>query len=590
MGIKSKNFEGISTNIPGIYSKSEFPPSLGASGISLNIVAVIGLSKGGIPYNATGLTDPERVNVISSVAQALDTLEDDDGFYMTEFYLSPSNDAALNAPTACLMFRVDPAIQAASTLQDGSSNDIIDLVSLRYGTSGNQTARKVEAATNLGHKVTIKYKGVILAEQNDIGLEYLEIQYSGAGSAAEMNITALQLDTTVTAGSPEEDLVLLFADFPKLGDLVEYINEQPAFTCILKAASDILTTTFDAVTAQDIKTAAYTAVAHVEALIQFFNAQSQNEISASLTSAAIRTDVENDANFVFMTAGSKGAAASTDWGNTLTLMEKFRINHILVATGDAAIQAMVNTHINRMSSIEGKRNRTASSGSVAGQTLALRYAEAKALNNARFEYHFTPFSRFDLVNNNVKKSFAPFLGAAFTAGIRYGNNTTISATFKTINVLSIDESYSNPEKKTIIGSGGTLFGEEERGFTVTHNVSTYQGENLILNLPSMLRTTDAITLDSQSRIQTRLASLLTAADALIIEDTKNFLTSNLLPGYRDSQKWLTDDPITGDSAFSDVEFTLSGDSFEFKFTGIVPAPLHFGFIKQKFVVVGSRSA
>ena len=32
MGIAEKQFEGISTNIPGVYSKSEFPPSAGAAG------------------------------------------------------------------------------------------------------------------------------------------------------------------------------------------------------------------------------------------------------------------------------------------------------------------------------------------------------------------------------------------------------------------------------------------------------------------------------------------------------------------------------------------------------------------------------
>lgn len=590
MGVASKNFEGISTNIPGVYTKSEFPPSLGSSGISLNVVAVIGSSKGGVPYNATGLTDAERVNIISSVAQALDILEEGDAYYMTEFYLSPTNDAALNLPTTCLMFRPDPATQGSSTLKDGSSNDIIDLTSSRYGTSGNQVARKVETATNLGHKVTIKFKGVTLAEEDDVGFEYLEIQYTGAGTAATMTISATQLGTTVTGGPGGEDLTLLFADFPKLGDLVEYINEQTSYTCILKAPSDTLTTTFDVVTGQDIKTSAYTAVAHVEALIQFFNSQSQGEIIAALHASAVRTDVANDANFVFMTSGAKGSATSTTWGDTFTLMEKFRINHILVADSTAAYHAMASTHVNRMSAIEGKRNRTASSGAAAAQTIATRLAEVKSINNARFEYHFTPFSRFDLPNNSVKKSFAPFLGAALTAGIRYGNNVTISATFKTLNVLSVDETYTDPEKKQIIGGGGSLFGEEERGFVVTHNVSTYQGENLILNLPSMLRTADAITLDSQARIQTRLAAQTTAADALIIEDMKNFLYSNLLPDYRDSKKWLTDDPITSDAAFSDVEFTLSGDSFTFSFTGIIPAPIHYAFIKQKFVVVGARAA
>lgn len=586
MGIAPKSFAGISTNIPDVYTKSEFPPSAGAAGAVTNIVAVIGSCNGGVPYNGAGLNDEEKFSRISSVAQGLDVLRGGAAMHMAEFYLTPTKDPALGNPTQVLVFRVDPATQAVNTLEDGSSNDIIDLNSTRWGTLGNQLARKVEAATNLGHKVTIKFQGTTITEQDDVGLEYLAIQYTGAGSAAVMNITATQLDIAATA-APADDLTLLFTDYVKLGDLVEYINEQANYTCRLLSASNTDTTTFDAVTGQDIKTAEYTAVAHVEALIQFFNSQSQGEVEAALTTAAVRTDVANDANFVFMASGTKGVESATDWAAALTLMEKFKINHVLAATGNTTYHAMVDAHLRLMSSIENKRNRSGGSGAAAAATLATRLNETKVLNSARFEYHMTPFKRADITNDNVLTSFEAFYGAALTAGIRFGNDVTISAVFKTLNVLALDETYDTPTKKQIIAAGGSLFDTEERGFVVRHNLSTYQGQNLILNLPSMLRTADAITLDSQVKIQTRLAAQTTAANSLIVADMKNYLLTNLLPGYRDDQHWITNDPITGEPAFSDVEFTLEGDAFYFSFTGIIPAPMHFVFVKQKFVVPGS---
>lgn len=587
MGMAMKSFEGISTNIPGVYSKSIFPPSAGNTGARTNVVAIIGSCDAGVPYNAAGVDDASRLNVISSVAQALDVLRGGDAYYMAEFFLTPTKDAALNKPSEVIVFRVDPAEQAVSTVKDGSSNTIIALKSSRYGTVGNQLCRKIVTGTSEGYRVTLKFQGSIVADVDNITLNCLQIQYTGSGTAATMTINSTGLTTSVT-GASADNLSLTWADFPTLGALAAFIDEHPAYTCTLMTASNESSDILDAVSSQDIMTTAYTAKALVEALIRFFNKQSGGEVVASLETGAARTPVAVDTNFVFFTGGTKGTATATDWANCLAYMEKFKLNHILVASGNPTYAAMVDDHCQRMSGIKEKRNRAASGGAALGKDLATRIAESRAMNSARFEYHYTPIYRADVVNNGEVKQFAPFFGAALTAGIRYANNVTMSATFKSVNVLGVAEKYDTPTKEKIISAGGTLFGVEENGVVVIHNVTTYQGQNLILNLPSMLRTCDAITLDSQARIQARLAAQMTAADALIINDMKNFLTTNLLPDYRDSKKWLTDDPINGDKAFSDVEFRLEGDAFYFTFTGIVPAPMHFVFVKQKFVVPGSK--
>jgi hypothetical protein len=102
----------------------------------------------------------------------------------------------------------------------------------------------------------------------------------------------------------------------------------------------------------------------------------------------------------------------------------------------------------------------------------------------------------------------------------------------------------------------------------------------------MLRTADYITLDSQFKIKNRIASLDRAPNSIVIKSIENYLITNLLQFYKDNG-FLTDDPYTGQKAFSNVSFRLQGDVFYFEFTGILPAPLHYVFVKQNFTITGN---
>jgi len=356
----------------------------------------------------------------------------------------------------------------------------------------------------------------------------------------------------------------------------------------MKSDGDTDTTTFDAVAAQDILTLPYACVANVEALIQFITNESKGELKASLHAAAVRTDVTNDANFIFLTSGSDGVIANSHWIASLALAEKHAINHILVASGDASIHALVANHIQTMSAVENGKNRSAGAGALSSiaTTDATMIAEMFALNSSRFEYHCTEFERTDVFANGVKTTFDPFYMAALTAGIRFANHETTSPVFKTVNVLSVSRIYSRSEKKALIAAGGTLVERAERGFEVVHNVSTYQKTNLLLNIPSGLRTCDSITLDMAAKVRARIAAMRQAPNALVIADMLNWLTASVLPGYK-TLGWITDDPNNGDPAFSDVRFSLVGDRFEFGFRAIVPVQIHYAFITQDYVVVGT---
>jgi len=253
------------------------------------------------------------------------------------------------------------------------------------------------------------------------------------------------------------------------------------------------------------------------------------------------------------------------------------------------VHAMVSAHNAEMSKIEIKGNRSGGAGASLGLSKTDKIAQIKALNDARFEYWVTPFYRYDLAGDGSKTLFDPFYGAALGAGLRFANNITMSVTFKDLNVLAVGESYDIPTKKELIATGASLFGIDDEGsISVIHNVTTYQGTSLILNLPSMLRTADFITLDSCAKIKAYIKGLTKAPDEYVIKTTMNYILQTLLPGYV-SQGYLSADPVNKTPAFSNVTFALGGDRFDYGFKGTIPAPLHFVFSTQEFVSMGSAN-
>lgn len=593
MGASTQNFAGIETNIPGTYTKAEFPPAPGSGRTAGNVVVIMGESKGGVPAvtTDTDILDDDKINQISSLAQAKDLLVSGNGYYMTEFFMTPSNDPNLNTPTNCKFVRVNNGVRATSIIKSSvGSVNTIDLKSARWGALGNQLSRKIEAGSSTGKKVSLKFKGVDILTQDNVSYIYFNIQYTGAATVCTMSINATTLTTTTASVNiPADDLSLTLADYKTIEALVAYIDQHPSYTCTLVQGAVKNPNTLDVVSSQSIVTA-YDAKADVEAVIDMINGNSKGEVTATLSSGATRILLANDASFIFFSGGSDSTASSNDWATAFALLEKFSVNHILIATGDSTIHSMLSQHLTTMSSIENKQNRSGGAGALNTHTISQKKSNARLLNNARMEYWATGIYRPDALNGNVNTLFDPFYGAALGAGIRFSNNTTISATFKTVNILGVAEKYSIQTTKDLIASGCSLIADSPRGFAVKHNVTTYQGENLILELPSMLRTADYISLDIIKQTENRMASLLSAPTAMVIKEMQNYVVTNLLPSYRD-QGLLTNDPYSKSPAFSDVEFNLFGDRFEVSFTGIIPAPLHFTFITEKFVIVGySRKA
>jgi hypothetical protein len=582
MPIAPKIFEGQTIYQPGVYTSTNYMGTPSDIGVLSNVVAVVGTSVGGIPYNAN-VNDNEKVNIITSVNDALNKLKGGNGYYMCEFFLTPTRDETLRKPSQVLFFRVNPATKSYVFVKDSSNNNVIKVSSLDYGEHTNNFSKKISNGTIKGKKIEVNYAGQNVFSADNIDYECFDIKYNGTGTTCELSITSTQL--VITSDESTDNITLDFSQYDTIGKIVSFISSRPNYTCVLKGNIDKPSNELDIISNVDIKTNTYTTKANVQAIIDAFN--SSGIVLAELVGS--RTNVQNDATFTYFSGGTTPTPTITDWINTFALMERFNINHILVASGDPLVHSLASNHCNSMSNVNNKKNRTWASGASLNKTKSQKIAEAKALNDPRGIYFVTPIKRFDYINNGVVKVFDPFFAAAFDAGIRYANNITISSTFKKPNILGINEDYSNMDKDDYIKNGCSLISATESNeYEITHCITTYQGNNLILNLPSMLRTADYITLDSQFKIKNRIASLDRAPNSIVIKSIENYLITNLLQFYKDNG-FLTDDPYTGLKAFSNVSFRLQGDVFYFEFTGILPAPLHYVFVKQNFSITGNVS-
>jgi hypothetical protein len=575
----ARKFGALDIYIPGTYVNQQFPPAPGSGRASANIVAIIGESGGGVPVNAN-VSDSEKLNFFTNTRDVIDKLVNGNGMYGSYFYLTPSNDPNISPPTQLIYIRANNATKSSSEIQNSSNVPCIDLKSVRYGTLGNQIAKKVETGSVIGKKVTIKFRGQTIMEEDNITYEYLKIAYVGSGSSAELSISNGVLSTVI--GTVTSDAISLnLSEYQTISDLVAKINEFPAYEAEAVSFSFKNPLTLDGVTNLDIFTE-QSLFGTIQAVIDRINGVAGNEVEASIVSESVRTGtLNNDSGFISFTGGTSSVANTQNWIDAFTLADKFNINYVLLASGDPTVQSILSNHVSVNSATKNRKNRQGGSGALLGDNFSTKLTRARLLNNARIEYFGTPILREDPLDQNRTRIFDPFYGAFIGAGIRFGNSITISATGKSANIQGVGELYSVSQEEQLIQAGVSYFKPSENGFEIGHNITTSQAENPILQLPSVMRTVDFISLDSIRRIDSRMKNLTSAPTQSVIKEFQNWSITVLLPSYINEGLLIR---------FQDVQFSLVGDSWQFEFTGIVPAPLHYAFVTQKFVLNGFDQA
>jgi len=450
-------FNGKLITSPGTFSKVDDSALLNQNLSTGNVVCVIGSSKGGKPNTGLSFGNPDDAKAALLDGELLTAVQN---------AFNPSNET--DGPSQVVAIRVNPAVQAALTLKDAGTNNVINLVSTDYGQYTNQIQVTVAAGSLTGLKVTTQL-GNQFYTQDNLARTPFSIQYSGGQATASMTISDTQLVLFAPNATPVA--TALFSSYPTVAQLVDYINTIAGFTATVLDGNDDLPTAsaLDHVTAVDVKTALYTVHADLQAVIDWFNGQAEPLVNATrVANAASPPDVLAT---TFLAGGSDGVVTNTQWSNAFTTLQGLDVQWVNPVSGDPSITAMADAHVQFMSTV-GKKERRAICGTVVGTTDADAIAAAKALNSDR-----TSLVHIGYYNYNAAGAltlYPPYLTASLIAGAFAGVSPGTALTNKALAVRGFERYLKNPIDTDSLLQGGVMPVEQaDKGFIVTQSISTW---------------------------------------------------------------------------------------------------------------------
>ena len=475
--------------IPGAYSRRNFVSNEGG-GVSSGNICILGSSD---------LGEPQKLLVFDSANDARGALSGGDGLEAIIQAFAPGNDLT---PQQVGFIRVNDGLQSSRTLQK-SAADSLTVKSYSYGVPMNQVRLKFSAGTVAGsHKIETDYKGDSY-ELDDIERKSFLIQYTGAGSAAAMDITATKLTSTVTAGPGSENLDITLSEFPTISELVQYINNQAAYTAsVLTGVITEKSIELDMVAAVDIFTTAYTVKSDYQVVYETLLA-SNNYLGTVEKEGTDRSVPGYDSDFVYLSGATSGTFTTTDVTNALEVIEEEDVQLLATHSNDAAVHILIKNHCVDMNSVEGRRERQAYLGGALGEDNAAIASRTLILNSSFVSLCSPGYYQYD--DNGDEFLYSPaFLGCkqiGMVSALALNNPTT----FKTMNVLRWEKDYTRSDKNTLIKAGVLVGAKDQDGVYITvRSLTTYQGSLLQQNEASIMRESLYQSADLRTRMEKAL--------------------------------------------------------------------------------------
>jgi len=520
-----------------------------------NVVALVGRSSGGQPNTALTFGSP---------SEAIATLRD--GELLTAALKAFDPSAQTGGPASVVAVRVNPATQASLALLDGASATVVNLVSTDYGLWTNQIKLKIEAATTAGRKLTTQV-GNSYFSQDDVLRNAFTVRYTGGAASAQMTVNG----TTVTLAAPTGTTVATIdlATYPTIQQLVDRINVVTGFTAAVLDGNGAAPTLqgLDFVTAQDVKTATYTATAHLQAIVDWFNGLGEGFVTATRP-AGVGT-LPAVLPFTYLAGAVDGVVTNTEWSNAFTTLQTVDVQWVVPVSSDPSIHAMADSHVAFMSGV-GRMERRAICGAPAGTSDATAITLAKAINSDRTS--LVHLGYYDFNAAGTLTLYPPYMTAALLAGAFSGVNPGTSLTNKTIKVRGLERKLRNPTDTDALITGGVLCVEDTaQGFKVVKSISTW----LVNDNYNRVEVSTGVALDFVAR-NVRLALDVLRGEkgnAMALARAKSIVRGTLTELARDEPQGPG--VLAGDAtnpAFKGISVSLDGDVMrvEFQCSPVVP--------------------
>lgn len=424
-----------------------------------NAIAYVGKAAGGKPNTVLSFGSPDQARDVLRGGEMLDAV-------VKAF--DPSEDTG--APPTVHVVRVNPATQAALALNSAPGAAAINLKSANYGLPDNLIKVKVEDGAISGKTVSVSV-GADYIHGDNLGRAAFSVHYTGEEATAVMTIAADKV--TLTAGATPA-VEILFDTFGTVASLVDKINSLGDYTAEALERSDNKKTPngLDFIDGQDIKTAKYEARSDLQEIVDWFNNAAFGFVVAERVAAS--GAVPSNIPYTFLSGGSDGLTTAIEWANGLATLQTKDVQWVGVISGDPAMHAMVDAHVNFCSTVL-RRERRSIAGTDLATTDEMATAAAKSINSKRTSLVHIGHYTYGL---DGKLELRPaYMTAAMIMAAFAGVNPGTPLTNKSIKVQGLERDLLNPTQTDPLLLGGIMPVENtESGYKVTQSITTWLGD------------------------------------------------------------------------------------------------------------------
>lgn len=442
---------------------------------------------------ATGIANAINGNTSTTLTDAINgVVASSSGAVVTVTAKYPGVDGNTTTFTAST---VGGAITASgATLAGGTGNTLATITSNDYGLYTSQIYFQFAAGSISGTKATVGLTttgnlvgGVVV--QDNISRNLITIQYTGAGTACTLTVNDSTLTTSVT-GAPADNLNIAFATFGTIQQVSDAINATGKYTCTVASNASSLSSAsqFDNRNAVDVKTAAVTLTANLQALFDFLNSSSNPFFKATRKANPTASLPGFTGSNQYLVGGSDGTTANQDWTTAINALQKIDVDIVVPVTDNATYHAAVLAHVQYMSSTARQPRRAIVGGALGEYNPAnsvptqLITSRAAALDSSRIMLVSPGINYYDAAQTLQSGS------SAFTAALVAGMASAVEAgeplTHKYLsNVVSLETTYLPADLDTLL-LGGVCPIEvvQGRGFRIVKSRTTWTGDTNYANV------------------------------------------------------------------------------------------------------------
>lgn len=429
-----------------------------------NNLAIVGLSDGGKPNVPLRFSSPAEAKAVLVSGELLTAVNK---------AFAPS--AATGSPRTITAVRVGAPTRSTLTLKDASAANAIVLTSTVYGLPANQITVAVEAGTSMGQRVTLRL-GTTYTVGDNLARDAFTVHYTGAGAAATIDVTATSVVLkSGTGGSLVTDATILFVNAPTVQQVVDRINAVTGYTASAAPVSSLKPAAngLDFATAVDIKTAAVTIGADLQAVVDYLNSANSKFVTA------VRATGAGAVPALIATTYLSGATYPTvlteDWSNAIDILENVDAQHIVPLSGDAAVHAMAAAHAQFMSTAS-MQERRAVVGGPAGVSIEEAQTRALAIADDRTSFAWPAHYDYDILGTATLQP--GYMTAVLVAAAHAAINPGTALTNKPLAVAALEINARVPsDTDGLIQSGVLVVAPTATGNKVIRDISTWLADN-----------------------------------------------------------------------------------------------------------------